>query len=216
MRVYHFVNADYGLADISCRRLKVSNLNDLNDPFELLPACDEEDLSAFTRTKEEMAKTSAILCFSANWDNPVQWAHYGDRHKGVCLGFDVTDGYLLPINYSNCRHWFVRRDFFDKSSEQQQHWMKTLLYTKYLHWQYEDEYRVWLELSTCTKESFLGREMFFQSFSDHLVLREVVIGARSCLTREQVSKALGGHTVGVEVFRASPSNTEFKMLKILT
>lgn len=35
MRVYHFVNAEFGLDDIRRRRLKIATLNDLNDPFEL-------------------------------------------------------------------------------------------------------------------------------------------------------------------------------------
>src|SRR3546814_17644503 len=36
MRVYHFVNCEYGLQDIARRRLKVATLADVNDPFEML------------------------------------------------------------------------------------------------------------------------------------------------------------------------------------
>ena len=46
-------------------------------------------------------KTSAlraILCFSRNWDNLLLWSHYGDRHMGVCLGFDIPAGEPGP-NY---------------------------------------------------------------------------------------------------------------------
>jgi hypothetical protein len=35
MRLYYFLDKTYGLEDISKRRLKISLLNDLNDPFEL-------------------------------------------------------------------------------------------------------------------------------------------------------------------------------------
>ena len=37
------------------------------------------------------------------WHNPVQWTHYADRHKGLCLGFYVPDEYLVKINYCSTR-----------------------------------------------------------------------------------------------------------------
>lgn len=40
-----------------------------------------------------------ILCFSKNWNNPVQWAHYADKHKGFCLGFDVPDEHPTKVTY---------------------------------------------------------------------------------------------------------------------
>jgi len=36
MRLYHFLNAEYGLLDIRHRRLKIARINELNDPFEFL------------------------------------------------------------------------------------------------------------------------------------------------------------------------------------
>lgn len=24
------------------------------------------------------------------WDNPVMWAHYGQKHQGVCIRFDLA------------------------------------------------------------------------------------------------------------------------------
>ena len=31
-----------------------------------------------------------LVWFSANWNNPVQWSHYADHHRDLCLGFKVT------------------------------------------------------------------------------------------------------------------------------
>ena len=44
-----------------------------------------------------------LLCFSKNWDNPVQWAHYADKHRGLCLGFDVVDSFLAEVKYKEER-----------------------------------------------------------------------------------------------------------------
>ncbi len=94
MRLYHFTNAEYGLSNLREKHLKISRIDQLNDPFEFMGA----DLSNGDLRKEiEISKdryneTMGLLCFSKNWDNPVQWGHYADGHKGLCLGFDVADG----------------------------------------------------------------------------------------------------------------------------
>lgn len=44
-----------------------------------------------------------MLCFSRNWRNPVQWSHYADRHRGLCLGFDVADELIRPVIYRRHR-----------------------------------------------------------------------------------------------------------------
>ena len=31
--------------------------------------------------------------------NILMWSHYGDRHKGICLGFDVADELTRPVEY---------------------------------------------------------------------------------------------------------------------
>jgi hypothetical protein len=37
MRVYKFLDAHFGLKTLTEKRLKISTIEDLNDPFELLP-----------------------------------------------------------------------------------------------------------------------------------------------------------------------------------
>jgi hypothetical protein len=42
MRVYKFLTSEYAIKDIWERKLKISEISDLNDPFELIP-CDLSD-----------------------------------------------------------------------------------------------------------------------------------------------------------------------------
>ena len=35
MRVYHFLPAEFALASISLKRIKIARLSEVNDPFEL-------------------------------------------------------------------------------------------------------------------------------------------------------------------------------------
>ena len=92
MRVYHFTNAPYGLDNLQRKRLKIATIEQLNDPFEVLGVAlqDAAIRDRYKKLKQGLADYMGLLCFSANWSNPVQWSHYADHHRGICLGFDVS------------------------------------------------------------------------------------------------------------------------------
>lgn len=91
MRLYYFVNCKYGLDNIRHRRLKISRINDLNDPFEFLGVAsrDRSVRQQYVRLKTTLSDYMGLLCFGAGWRNPVRWSHYADHRRGLCLGFDV-------------------------------------------------------------------------------------------------------------------------------
>ena len=101
MRLYHFSNKQYGLEDLQEKRLKVARIMELNDPFEFLGTdlSNPEFCKAMQEMKKGLSEEYGILCFGEGWDNPVQWAHYADGHKGLCLGFDIPDHLLAKVNY---------------------------------------------------------------------------------------------------------------------
>jgi Protein of unknown function (DUF2971) len=93
MRAYKFLDPKFGLENVKNRRLKQSRVSDLNDPFELR-SYDVTDLAlrmAFSTTSKDVDKARGLLCFSADWKNPVIWAHYSDKHRGFCLGFEIPE-----------------------------------------------------------------------------------------------------------------------------
>lgn len=186
MRVYHLCHANHAISNISLRRLKISRFHDLNDPFELM-AGDLTDTSlraATERFKDEFDRTRGILCFSRNWKNPVLWSHYADKHRGICLGFDLDDFYAYEVKYrdnridpdatNNVKYAGISSYVLDS------------LRTKYSHWQYEEEVRALFDFDECTMENGL----YFFGFSDVLVLKEVIIGARCDVSFEELEKLL--------------------------
>ena len=254
MRVYHFVDEHYGLQDLKEKHLKIALINELNDPFEFMGV----DLSsskycqAMENMKVDMSTKHGILCFSENWENPVQWAHYANRHKGICLGFDVPDKFLTRIKYCDKRlsgeSFFgsleiplarieaemndyigqpkSRQEFEKKhkeflaivdqrlreeseTDEIGKNFMAEILSTKYSHWKYEKEYRVFRELSAENKID----DLYFAVFSEELELKEVIVGVRSCVTRAEVTALLGQMTNGVDIFKASEDFCEFSMVR---
>lgn len=85
-RVYKFTCAQYGICNLQNKRLKLSTIGDLNDPFDLCPldTADPRISDAANTLTAHLKKTAAILCFSWNWDN-LLWSHYGASHTGFCL-----------------------------------------------------------------------------------------------------------------------------------
>jgi len=82
-----------------------------------------------------------------------------------------------------------------------------LLYTKFAHWSYEDEYRLYVSLN----EQENG--LYFEPFSDELTLRQVIVGSESPLTRTDVICALGALASTVEQFKARPGFKSFKIVR---
>jgi len=56
-------------------------------------------------TFEKHKSESAITCFSKSPMKALMWSHYGDKHKGICLGFSFEDEeekfIQAPISYEN-------------------------------------------------------------------------------------------------------------------
>ena len=201
MRVYHFLNKQYGLESLKKQRLKIAEIMSLNDPFELLGInLSEPSLrQAVNETKKELSKNRGLLCFSKNWRNPVQWAHYSDKHKGICIGFDVPDIHLVKVGYVSKR--------INPPKVIDEPFMLKLLSTKFNHWRYEQEYRVFVSLEDKTNG------YYFKEFSDELKPKQVIVGAMSDISRAEIARALGKLNGDIEVFKARPAFRSFRMVR---
>ncbi len=201
MLVYHFLNAHWGLDDLRERRLKISRIMDLNDPFEFLGVdlADRQVRKGLKKTKKELAEEQGLLCFSKSWRNPVLWGHYADRHRGLCLGFEIPRQILHSVRYVDAR-WPVPAALSMKFVER-------LLYTKFSHWRYEQEYRAFVNLET----SVGGH--YYMGFSRDLRLKRVIVGDQSAIRRRDVTDAIQGSESEVEVFRARAAFRTFEVVK---
>lgn len=198
LRVYHFVGPEYGLDDIRRRRLKIATIADLNDPFELLPSSTDQTVRArFNVWRDRFDQRFGMICFSRKWTNPVQWSHYAAKHTGICLGFDIPAKMLLKVSYTKKR-LTPRVHLIEGEAPENQKEMFRVLTTKYLHWRYESEMRLFLGLNDKDPDNGL----YFADFADRLVLKQVIVGHLSKVTRADVRDALGDIANGVEAFKA--------------
>jgi len=209
MRAYHLMSERWGLEAIRRKRLKAARFSDLNDPFELLAAdlTDRHQRSAFRRWKDEINERYGVLCFSANWRSSLLWSHYGDKHHGLCLGFDLPDEKVVRVRYQRSR-MTVSAGSLEEAT------VMRLLSTKSHEWQYEQETRIVVQLDEPDPQN--GH--FFVDFGiegKDLALREVVIGSLSSLTRRQLDDELENAGLPSASFEITKARLAFRSYSIV-
>lgn len=209
MRVYHFLSERYGLEAIRNRRLKVGRLNALNDPFEYFHL---ETTNWLTRKvlhgrRNRANREYGVICFSGNYTSPVQWAHYGDSHRGICLGFDIQEEDLLPIEYVEGRS--SGDEFRDYLDFKDRAFIQSMLSKKHKHWEYEQEFRCLVRF----REKVLDDRLIFEDFSDRFLLRELIVGIRCEVKNKEIRSLLNSCDRGIDIFRIEASQSEYKMVK---
>lgn len=174
-RVYKFYSKKWGIDALKKQRLKISTLDDLNDPFEFAAVsyADERLRGPLQRTRKQVFRERGLICFSKSWSNPVLWSHYADGHRGLCLGIDVPSQYVCDVNYVPQR---IEPSLSLENVERikTELFQKDLIRTKYAHWKYEDEARIFHALDADCEEN----GMFFADFAEaNMTISEVIIGA---------------------------------------
>ena len=200
MLVYHLLPEKFALGNLRLRRLKVARLDDMNDPFELLGATlqKKEHRDALRGFKSEMDRFWGALCFSRSWSHPMIWSHYADKHRGICLGFDVPEDKAIPISYKAKRLEFDFERQLSKDTRDEKLGLK-LMTTKFDGWKYEDEVRLLLSMEN---ETTAESGLHFFNFGQELNLREVIVGARSTLAKQIVREALSPEDRNARLIKA--------------
>jgi len=200
--VYKFLDEHFGMKSLMEKRLKISTVDDLNDPFELLPfgMADQTKRMALILARKTWGTEHGMLCFSSYWRDPVMWAHYSDKHRGVCLGFDIPDNAGRRVDYVSERLSLPELPALDHVTR----WV----YTKYENWAYEKEIRC------CSTLEDKSDGLYFMEFSESLKLVEVIVGARCKLTRNEILEALRPLD-NVNLIKARPGFNRFEIVEDL-
>ena len=115
-----------------------------NDPF---------DCNIATHLKAYLKKLG-VACFSGEEaDHILMFSHYGDRHRGIALVFDVVcDGPIGDLTFLGQGHWvdYVDHDKLpDLANCQDSSRARDVVLTKWKKWEYENEYRIFADLEEC-------------------------------------------------------------------
>ena len=223
VRLYHFVNAEYGIKNIRHRRLKIAFANQVNDVFELKPfdfgngETRQKIRKAWGKQKDKHAMRQGFISFSKDWDIPTMWAHYADNHKGICLGFD------LPVVWNGQTAHLDEIEYVPELRDMDERVLCDSIYNKEaidfarkaksIHWEYEKEWRIWSSLTTSEQQEKRDSpsKLFFMNFDENLVLKEVIFGHRTELSTCEVQRLMVPSDQ-VKFTTARPSFRKFGMV----
>ncbi len=207
MIAYHFISSEFALKALRDRRLKITRINELSDPFQLCAAdfFDSDVQSKLEAFKNRMNEQYGIVCFSKNYDDPVLWSHYADSHRGVALVFEIPDDQAISIHYQPERlrsdaDAAIRRGGFTEPD------LNPFVAAKFASWRYENEVRMTCALNDhfCQIDA-KGKKVYFESLSlesfgrDALKLVGLIRGIRCDLKPADIaSELLAADTLPVQ------------------
>ena len=209
IRLYHLVPAHHALSNVTHSRLKISRLSDLNDPFEFmgLNAMHGQVRRLVSEFKSTSDTQTGLLCFSEDWTSPVMWSHYAAKHQGICLGFDVNRQLVEKVDYEPKRLLpdLAESDELFGLTETLK---SRLRRTKCEEWRYEQEWRMFLSLSTAVAEG----DLQFHPFNDDLQLAEVILGPNCTRPLEDIRALVTRDHPSARTFSARLAWQHFKVV----
>ena len=208
MRLYYYTAKQWGMKALWEKRLKIAEYAGLNDPFELLPfrQTDKEARAHIEMVVNILSNGHGVLCFSESWKSTLMWANYGDKHNGMCLGFEIDDGpNLTKIDYVSKR-LPSPIDFSKPLGGVDEPMLIKCMNVKYGGWRYEKERRLRVRLNDQRDG------IYYYPFNSSKELREVIIGARSSLSIVDVAEAVGKlPEANVKIWTARAAHGAFNM-----
>lgn len=98
--------------------------------------------------REELLKrySDGVFCLAEKSDCPLMWSHYGDQHKGICLGYSIPEAAISKVSkvsYEKNRVVAVRdiAAMLAGDDEAKQSVDHAVRFWKASEWKYEKEWR---------------------------------------------------------------------------
>lgn len=192
--LYRYLDAAAALKTIETRSFKVGRIRDFNDRFEWRVGLDPEKLVLGYNTPinaivqdsiDAIDSWVGVISHSSLVTEPVLWSHYADKHRGVAFEIAHTRDpeRLVKIEYDKPRPVLDTNRLADR--DYMKEIVDALIRQKSPGWEYEQEYRVYLQLKDCD----ISGGNYFQRISDYL-LKRVILGYDCPLEEDYVLKAL--------------------------
>lgn len=165
------------------------------DSYPSLTAEQAETFILQSQIEYEIKKhySRGVACFSSSYSSPVLWSHYGDEHKGICIGYSVNrkpTPIMQSVNYGGPRsiNMSTLINAFLYNSEQALSGLEEdILLRKAKGWSYEKESRLIDQL---------GNQ------KSPLLLTEITFGLRcSDAVKHTIFKALEGREQKVNYYQ---------------
>lgn len=185
------------------RVLDTATYNATNPDYEEAPPGPHKALLAYELERELLQQyDKGLLSLAKRYDCPLMWSHYGDQHRGLCLGYSVPEAsrsQLNRMNYGGRRVVPASQiaAMLQGDDAARRAVDEAVLLRKARDWQYEKEWRL------------LGPRGTHDS---PLELVQVLFGIRcEGAVKHSVSKALDGRAGKVKLYEMFEVRGTFKL-----
>lgn len=165
--------------------------------------------------EDRLEELVGLLCLTENHQNLTMWAHYGEKHQGMVIGFDATHPYfqnsdgsagapchLKPVIYYGSRPkltWsgLMSEDIFLAKGED---------------WECEKEWRMFAQLDKANSIVPIEAELVHLFHYPQESVTKVIIGCRATLeTVAQVKTAMASipNLSRAEILKASTDSAKY-------
>lgn len=149
-----------------------------------------------------------VYCLSSRPDSELMWAHYSNKHQGICLEFDAGNelfSQALKLSYQE------NYPLFDLTTETKDENLMPLT-TKSAAWNYEDEYRLIAqeEKGAMPADTLITRSNYIELPDG--AITAIIIG---CLapdsTINAIKELIEQSTCSVKLRRAERARDQYKL-----
>lgn len=122
-----------------------------------------------------------VLCLAEDWNCPLMWSHYADKHRGLCIEYDMHKSScpgIKPVDY-RCPRGIKITELIEwklhNSSQAKKNVLDTYFFTKSPSWGYEKEWRDICETSGIKSAPFRISGVYFGLRCDAAVRKSIVM-----------------------------------------
>src|SRR5574337_63637 len=191
MELYKYCDKN-GVDILRHKVLKVSTIDEFNDPFEFkLAKSDDKNINKAVNAVYKYQKESyRVVCLTAKDNNLILWSHYAKKHTGILIKFNTE---LITVNgvklserlekviYSNDMIK-IPDNFSTLGRDAQQEIIFKNTYRKFTDWIYEEEYRAIVDFDHAENKRYI--ELVPES------ILEVVLGMNCDLATELSAQSI--------------------------
>jgi hypothetical protein len=213
------VSTDPGFFEAN--RLQFPGIKNFQEFQALATANDSKMLTVFEAQMPQLDRSldvlntishnTGIVCFSTDPAHPLMWAHYATSHKGIAVEFDETAPLFNPIAFLKV-DYDVARVVYNPDGPDQRNVVELFAKRKSRHWEYEQEFRLLVELAQTHRQVSDGKTIYLMDIAPNLI-KSVTLGLRATDETRKEVLSLGNKAplTHVRVFEILADDNEFKL-----
>lgn len=177
MVLYKYVGIAAAIKITASQTLGFSRFENFNDPFETASSFSPDQYELFTnQTVSDLYSNYVASCLTRSNLNSLMWSHYADHHKGVVVGYNVSnndelrslDKNVIPVQFGSVIYSRTKPiksiekvDLGYSFSPEKLEVLQNTFLMKADSWAYEEEVRI--VRSLCNSNALIGEQDLFDS-----------------------------------------------------